>query len=133
MMTAANELLRAVCARLSGSPELIALIGADGIHDRLIARRPTPYLVIGEIETRDNSTSTEESEEHLFAIAVWTEADGSRICNEIAGIARALLDDAQLGLDSHALVNLRHLSTRVRREPKSRHYMAELRFRAVTE
>ena len=79
MMTAANELLQAVCARLAGDAALAAEIGDDGIHDRLIARRPFPYLVIGEIETRDYSTSTEKGEEHFFTIAVWAAGPPRRL------------------------------------------------------
>ena len=133
MMTAANELLQAVCARLAGDAALTAEIGDDGIHDRLIARRPFPYLVIGGIETRDYSTSTEAGEEHFFTIAVWTEASGGRAALAIAGRLRALLDDADLALASRTLVNLAHLSTRTRREAKAKQHVAELRFRSVTE
>jgi nucleoid DNA-binding protein len=46
---------------------------------------------------------------------------------------RELLDDAVLSVAGFVLVNLRHRSTRARREPKTRAQVAEMVFRAVTE
>jgi hypothetical protein len=48
-------------------------------------------------------------------------------------MVHALLQDAELPLAHHTLVNLQHISTKVRREPKTRLFCAEMRFRAVTE
>ncbi|MDI7861264.1 DUF3168 domain-containing protein [Rhizobiaceae bacterium n13] len=132
-MTAANELLQTIHARLAGDAAMTALIGVDGIVDGLAVRRALPCLVIGEVETRAYRTSTEPGEEHFLTIEAWSEANGSRGVQEIAGLVRDLLDDADLVLASHALVSLAHRSTRVRRRPKSRHHVAAMRFRAVTE
>jgi hypothetical protein len=45
----------------------------------------------------------------------------------------ALLHDAALALEGAVLVNLLQVNTRTRREPKTKFYLAEMRFRAVTE
>jgi len=60
-MSAANALLRAIHLRLAGDAVLTALIGPDGIRDRLQTRPKLPAIVIGEMETRDLSTVTEPS------------------------------------------------------------------------
>lgn len=132
-MTAANELLQAIHAALAGDAGLTGLIGADGIRDRLITGRKLPCVVIAELVSNDFSTSTEPGEEHFLTLQLWSDASGQRQAQQIAGTVRDLLQDADLSLSAHALVNLRHLSTKNRREPKTRLFLAEMRFRAVTE
>ena len=132
-MTAANALLTAIHGRLSGDAALAALIGPDGIRDRLLPRPVLPSIVFGEVETRDYSTATEAGEEHRLTLEVWSEAEGRREAEEIAGRVRLLLHDAPMTLADHALVSLLHVRTRTRRQPKTKLFVAELRFRAVTE
>lgn len=132
-MTAANALLAAIHATLSGDAVLTGLVGRDGIRDRWLARAAMPCIVFGEMETGDYSTSTEDAEEHLLTLEIWSGAEGRREVAEIAGRVRALLDDAGLALDGAVLVNLRHRDMRIRRESKSKLFCAEVRFRAVTE
>ncbi|AYD00232.1 DUF3168 domain-containing protein [Neorhizobium sp. NCHU2750] len=131
--TAAISLLQAVHARLAGDAGLVAMLGPGGIHDRLLPRPKLPAVVIGELETRDLSTSTEAAEEHFLTLEVWTEGEGRRGAQEIAAKTIALLDDADLALDGAVLVSLLRTVTRARREPKTRNYLVEIRFRAVTE
>ncbi len=133
MSSAANELLQAIHAVLAGDADLTALIGPDGIRDRLATGVPLSALVIAELTTNDYSTATEPGEEHLLTLQVWSDGAGRRQAQEIAEIVRSLLHDAALPLAGHALIGLRHISTRTRREPKSRFFGAEMRFRAVTE
>ena len=132
-MTAANALLAAIHARLSGDAALSALIGPDRIVDRLLARPLLPCIVFGDMETRDYSTATEAGEEHRLTIAVWSQASGRREAEEIAGRVQMLLHDAPLPLADHALVSLAHLRTRTRRQPNTGLFSAELQLRAVTE
>jgi hypothetical protein len=131
-MSAANELLMAVHARLSGDTGLSALVGADGVRDRLIAGRKMPCIVIGEM-TSGAVISGEAGEEHLFSLEICAEDGGRRVAGEIAGIVAVLLDGAGLSVAGHHLVTLQHRLTRSRREAKTRMYVAEMRFRAVTE
>ena len=132
-MTVANALLKAIHARLAGDAALAAMIGPDGIHDRLLQRPKLPAIVLGEMETRDLSTATEPGEEHFLTLEIWSDGEGRRRALEIAGRADALLNDAALVLDGAVLVSLLRIGMRTRREPKTRTYLAELRFRAVTE
>ncbi|OHV75645.1 DUF3168 domain-containing protein [Rhizobium sp. LCM 4573] len=132
-MTAANALLAAIHARLSGDGALMGMIGRDGIRDRWLARTHMPSIVFGEMETRDYSSSTEDAEEHLLTLEIWSGAEGRREVVEIAGRTCALLDDAALALDGAVLVNLRYRDMRIWREAKSKLFCAEVRFRALTE
>ena len=133
-MSAANSLLRAIQARLSADAALILLIGAGGIIDRLLARPVLPCLVIGDVETRDYSTATERSHEHFLTLEAWSEGGGRRQALEIAGRVITLLDDTAMLLEGgFVLVSMQHSSTRSRREAKTRNFVAEMRFRAVTE
>jgi hypothetical protein len=132
-MSAANELLAAIHARLSGDAGLAVLIGADGIRDRQVEGQRLPCIVIGEMTSNDYSTASEASEEHLLTLEIWCEAGGRKQAHEIVGIAHVLLDDAALTLAGHHLVSLQHRLTRTRREAKTKLHVAEMRFRAVTE
>lgn len=133
MSGAANQLLQAIHARLSGDAALTALIGADGIRDRLVTGRQLPCLVIAELVSNDYSTSTEPGEEHFLTLQVWSDAAGQRQTQEIASIVCSLLQDAALPLATATLTNVRHVATKARREPKTRLFCGEMRFRAVTE
>ncbi|MFB9951345.1 DUF3168 domain-containing protein [Rhizobium puerariae] len=132
-MTAGNALLKAIHQRLSGDAALTAIVGADGIRDRLPPRPKLPCVAFGEMETRDYSTSTEDGEEHFLTLEIWSGGDGRREALEIAGIVHALLHDAALPLEGAVLVSLLRTGLRTRREPKTKFYLAEMRLRAVTE
>jgi hypothetical protein len=133
MSATANALLQAIHALLAEDPQLTSMIGSDGIIDRLVSGQHLPCLVIAELTTDDYSTATEPGEEHRLTLQVWSEAQGQRQAQSIAGRVRALLGDASPTLEAGTLVNLQHVSTRARREAKTRLFCAEMRFRAVTE
>lgn len=133
MSTSANELLQAIHALLSADTELTALIGTDGVRDRLVTGERLPCLIMADFTTNDYSTSTEPGEEHLLTLQAFSDARGQRQSQTIAGRVKALLQDAAPMLETATLVNLQHVSTRIRREPKTRLFGAEMRFRAVTE
>lgn len=132
-MSAANALLRVFHTRLAADAALMALTAGRPPVDRLAGRGPLPLIVFGEMDSRDYSTSTEEAQEHLFSLTVWSEAEGRREAEAIAARLRALLHDAALSLEDAVLVSLMHTATRTRREAKTGRFSAELSFRAVTE
>ncbi|WP_025661009.1 DUF3168 domain-containing protein [Rhizobium sp. IBUN] len=123
-MSAANELLTAIHARLTGDAELLVMIGDDGIRDRLVTGRKLPCVLIGELVSNDYSTSTERGEEHLVSLEICFDVGGRRQAQLVASRLHARLQD---------LVSLLHLRTQSRREPKTKLYIAESRVRAVTE
>lgn len=131
MTAPVNDLLTAIHARLTAEPGLAALLG-DAIHDRRLNRTAMPYLVIGEAEARDYSTSTEPGLEVLLTVEAWS-ATSRREAEEVAAIVRASLEDAQLFLEDVQLISLSHQRTASRREAKTALFVAEMRFRAVLE
>ena len=132
-MSAASALQKAIFGRLSGDAAVTALVGAQGVTDRLLAAPAAPLVVIAGIDSMDRSTATEEGEAHVVTLEVWSDAAGHREVQAIAAAVRAALHDAALTLAGHHLVLLLHRDTRLRREGKSRFHRAEMRFRAVTE
>jgi len=128
-----NALQKAVVERLSGDPDVTAIIGAGRIFDRLISRAEPPYLVLGETVTTDFSTGDGDGAEHRFEIEAWTKQNGRKQAIELADAVRAALHDADLTLAGAVLINLRHERTVSRRAPKTGLHVARLRFRAVTE
>lgn len=131
-MSAANALLKAIFARLTGDATLAALT-SGGVVDRLLPRALLPAIVIGELESRDYSTASEKAEEHFLSLEIWSDTGGRKRAGEIVERVKTLLDDAALPLAGVTLVNLQLRSCRSRREPKTRNFIADMRFRAVTE
>ncbi|MFF2320933.1 DUF3168 domain-containing protein [Agrobacterium sp. NPDC058088] len=131
-MSAANALLQAIFARLTGDAALTALI-PGGVVDRLLSRAVLPCIVIGDLESRDYSTATEKAEEHFLSLHIWSDANGRKGAGEIAALVKNLLDDSALSIAGASLVNLQLLSSRSRRDGKTRNFVEEMRFRAVTE
>ncbi len=132
-MSAANELLTAIQTRIADDAELSAMIGPEGLRDRLVSGRKLPAIIVADLASNDYSTATEAGAEHLLTLEIWTDAGGRKEAATIAEHLRMLLHDAPLSLETHHLVGLLHLSTRTRREQKTRLHVAEIRFRAVTE
>lgn len=132
-MSAANALMLAIHARLSTDAGLLAMLGPDGIRDRLLPRPALPCIVYGRLDTSDLSTDTEPGEEHKLTIEVWSDGEGRRQAQEIGDRVEAILENGNLTLDGATLVSLFRTGTLSRREPKTRYFLSELRFRAVTE
>ncbi len=110
---------------------------ASAIDDRLYDAPPRepafPYVTIGETRVSDWSTGTEDGAEHRLSLAVWSRERGKRQSYEIMDAIEAVLHDAPLVLDGHALVNLRFEFAEVGRERDGITWRATMRFRAVTE
>ena len=132
-MTAMNALLAAIHQTLSSDPAVMALVGTDGIRDRLLPRPQLPCILFGTTETRDYSTASEPGEEHFVTLEIWSDGEGRREAHELARAVKAALHDAALAVEGASLVSLMMIGSRTRREPKTKLTLAELRFRAVTE
>lgn len=132
-MSAASSLQQAIFTALSADPALAAITGPGGITDRLVRARAEPVVRIAAIESRDYSTGTERGEEHMVRLECRAGEGGHRMVEAMAARLRAVLDDQALALDGHALVNIRHRTTKVRRDAGAKGHMAEMVFRVVTE
>ena len=92
------------------------------------------YKRQGEVEARDWSTGSDRGCEQEFALVVWAARSGSsRQALEAAGLIVTALDQVDLTLDGHALVNLRWLSSRLARETRNGLPQVTIRFRAAIE
>ena len=130
MSDAANALQKAIYDTLKADATLVSTIGPNGIFDHGVTGKPMPYLVIADSETRDFGP---DADEHLLTIEAWSDTAGRKQVQSLADQVKALLHDAALTPGGATLVNLQHRSTRVRREPKTKAFVAEMVFRAVTE
>ena len=127
-------LREAVKTLLAADAALTALMGPGRIFDEAPRAARGLYVVHGEVEARDWSTGSDRGCEQEFALVVWAAQSGSsRQALEAAGLIVAALDQSELALDGHALVNLRWLSSRLAREPRNGLPQVAVRFRAVTE
>lgn len=131
-MAAAIELQKAVYAALVADVALAARIG-NRIYDHAPASAPFPYVTFGRASHYDWGTTTEDGDEHIFTIHVWSRTKGRAEALAIMAAVRARLHDADLTLSGHALVNLREEMSETRFEDDHDVHHGSLRFRAVTE
>lgn len=133
MPTASWSLQTAIHSALIADPALTALLGGQRLFDHVPRGTPFPYITFGQTTERDWSTGGGEGGEHVVTLHVWSQARGRRQIQTIAAAVRALMHDAELSLNDHRLINLRHEFTEVRRETDGETLRGLVRFRAVTE
>jgi len=133
MTAPAAELQKAIFAALGADPALTGVLGANRIFDRAPANVAFPYITFGRTSVYDWSTGTEKGTEQLFTLHIWSKAKGNKEALEIMEMARWVLEDKSLPLDTHHLVNLRLEFAEVRFDEDQAVHHGLLRFRAVTE
>lgn len=133
MASAAIELQKSVFAALSGNSALTTVLGANRIHDHAPANLSFPYVTFGRSTVTDWETDTEEGNEHLFTLHVWSNAKGKSQALELMTLIRNILHDASLTVSGYELVNLRQEFEEVRYDADNIVYHGVLRYRAVTE
>jgi len=129
---AALALHRAVLEVLRSDSELGLLLGGPHVRDRPPRRSRLPYVVTGDVETRDWNTFDARGHEHMMTLHAWSEHGGHRQAYEIMGRMDAVLDDAPLVLEGHRLVNMRTVFRSVVRMRDGRLFHGMLRLRATT-
>lgn len=133
MPSSSWALQQALYAAVTGSASLAALIGPPRVYDDVPQGTPFPYLTLGQSTLRDWSTGTDDAEEHILTLHVWSRAGGRKVMHEVMDALRATLHDQPLALSGHRLVNIRHEISEARRDPDGETYHGIVRFRAVTE
>ena len=133
MPSSSWALQQALYAAVTGSASLSALIGPPRVYDDVPQGTPFPYLTLGQSTLRDWSTGTDDAEEHILTLHVWSRAGGRKVMHEVMDALRATLHDQPLVLSGHRLVNIRHEISEARRDPDGETYHGIVRFRAVTE
>lgn len=132
-MSAANALLLALCSRLAADPVVAGMIGPQGIRDRLVPNGTFPAVVVGDLVSNDLSTDDDLCEEHLLTLELWSQATGRNEVERLAEAVRHVLPQTLLPTGSGTLVNARLLSTKTRREPKTKLFIAEMRWRFLID
>lgn len=133
MASASWALQQAVFARLTSDSALTALLGGTRVYDDVPLRAAFPYVTFAQGTERDWSTGDAAGAEHALVLHVWSRASGRKEALAIAAALRASLHDAALTLTDHRLINFRHETSDVRRDPDGETYQGVVRFRAVTE
>ncbi|MGE3918018.1 MAG: DUF3168 domain-containing protein [Hyphomicrobiaceae bacterium] len=124
---------KAIFQALAEDTGVIAMLGAPRIYDDVPQKASFPYLTLGQTAVRDWSTGSEDGDEHILTLHVWSRAEGRRETHELMGALRAALHERSLSLEGHRLVNLRHELSEARREADGDTYHGIVRLRAVTE
>lgn len=133
MSSAAAALRAAIHENLSADGAVTAALVGAKIYDEPPKSPVFPYVTLGEARSRNFSAGDEFAEEHQLTLHVWSRQGGHSEAHRVAGAVMQSLDDVDLSLAGHHLVNLRFAVADVRREADGRTYHAVVRFRAVTE
>jgi hypothetical protein len=134
MSTSASLALQsAVYAALSGNIQLTGLLAGPSIYDDTPQPVSYPFVTLGETTSRDNGTGTEDGEEHILSLHVWSQAAGRSEAQPIMSVVRSVLHDARIAVAGQSLVNLRHEFSDVRHEADGFTIHGLMRFRAATE
>lgn len=131
--TASWALQKAVFSALSSDGTLLSLLGGAKIFDDVPQETALPYVTFGQTSSRDWSTGTEEGEEHIMTLHVWSEAAGRKEVNSILGEVKRVIAGASIAAGEHRLINLRLEFAESRREADGETYHGVARYRAVTE
>lgn len=126
-------LQKSIVSTLSSSPDLQSVLGSQGIYDDTPQNASFPYLTLGQSTSLDWSTSTEDGQEHLVTLHVWSRGNGKKEAYSIINLVRDILNKTDLELEDHYLVNLVHEFSEARMDQANRAFHGVVRFRAVTE
>jgi len=133
MLNANWSLQKAIYELLSTDPSVLNILGAPRIYDHVPRNAGYPHVVFGEGRSRDWSTATEDGDEHVVTMRVWSEGSGKRENAEIIAVIRSVLNASELTVDGHHLVNLRHEASEIQRHGDGDVWRGLIRYRAVTE
>lgn len=131
--SASWQLQQAVYGVLAGHAPLTSLLGGNRIYDDVPQAAPFPHVSLGQTSSSDNGTGTEDGEEHILTLHVWSQAGGRGEAQRIMGAMRDVLHQSGLALAGHTLVSLRQQFCDVRREADGITIHGLVRYRAVTE
>jgi hypothetical protein len=133
MASSGWALQKSIYETLAIDAGVIGLLGSSRIYDDAPQRSAFPYITLGQSTLRDWSTGSEDGDEHLLTVHVWSRAEGRKEAHEIMQALREALHERALSLEGHRLVNLRHELSEARREADGETYHGIVRLRAVTE
>jgi hypothetical protein len=130
-MNSALALQIAMRQALLAHAPLLTLLGGGHVFDELPRGTQEPYVAFAGIETRDWSVQGQKGHEHFVSLEVKTKSRSRALAQDIVGEIETALDNADLTLPGHALVNLRLTFWTVAKSHDV--FNAAVKFRAVTE
>lgn len=133
MASAGLELQAAIYQKLRSDAVLTALLGGAKVFDDVPQQTTFPYITFGQSLMRDWSTGSEDGNEHVVTLHVWSRAAGKKKVHEIMSTIEGLLHDRPLLLSGFRLINFRHEFSDARRDNDGETYHGTVRYRAVTE
>jgi len=131
--SASWQLQQGVYGALSANAALTTLLGGSRVYDDVPHAAPYPFVTMGQTSSSDYGTSTEDGEEHIVTLHVWSAFGGRGEAQQIMGAIRDALHNATLALTGHTLVNFRQQFADVRREGDGITIHGLVRYRAVTQ
>jgi len=133
MSSSGWALQRSIYAALVNDTPIVSLLGGTRVYDDVPQGAAFPYLTFGQSTLRDWSTGSDDGDEHLLTLHVWSRSAGRKQTHEIMSALREALHDRPLTLDGHRLISIRHEFSEARRDPDGDTYHGIVRYRAVTE
>lgn len=130
-MSSALALQIAMREALLAHAPLLALLGGGHVFDELPRGAQEPYVVFAGIETRDWSVQGQKAHEHFISLEVKTKSRSRALAQDIVGEIETALDNAELILPGHTLVNLQLTFWTVAKANEA--FGAVVKFRAATE
>lgn len=130
-MSSALALQTAMREALLVHAPLLALLGGGHVFDELPRGAQEPYVAFAGIETRDWSVQGQKGHEHFVTLEVRTRSRSRALAQDIVGEIETTLDNADLAVPGHALVNLRLTFWTVARA--NEFFNAVVKFRSTTE
>ncbi len=131
------ELQKAVFTLLAADPALVALIGAEAIHDDVPARQNPPYIQFGVTASDPWSSSSDASSgegvEIRFDLEIWTAHRGKKQCAQIAEAVTSALTVLPQLQNGWRLALLRPVAARFVRDAPTEYFRAILQWRALCE
>jgi Protein of unknown function (DUF3168) len=131
--SASWQLQQAVYGLLAANTPLAVLLGGTRIYDDVPQVAPYPHVSLGQTSSLDWGTGTEDGEEHILTLHVWSQSGGRGEAQRIMGAIRDALHTASFAVAGHTLVSLRQQFSDVRRDPDGVTIHGIVRYRAVTE
>jgi hypothetical protein len=110
---------------------LLVLLGGGHVFDEVPRGEQEPYVAFAGIETRDWSVKDQKAHEHFVTLDIKTKSRSRGLAQDIVTEIETALDDADLTLAGHVLVNLRLTFWIVAKS--SDVFNAVVKFRAATE
>lgn len=128
------ELQSNINAILKGNSALVALVGAKGVYDSVPEGTVTPYVSFGNVQILPMQGDFYDGAEVLFTLDVWSRGGKNFMeCKNIGAAVQAALDQADITLPTHRVVDIRIDTTRYMRDPDGITRHGVLVFKALTE